>query len=300
MKILLTGGNGFLGSYILQILKENNEIHTLSRTNAFYNCNLKYEIPELLNSYDLIIHSAGKVHSIPLNDIEKSDFYETNVKGTMNLLDGLTNTYIPKQFIFISSVSVYGLNVGVNINESSPLLANDPYGKSKIEAEGIIKKWCVEHNVVFTILRLPLVIGVNPPGNLGSMIRGINKGYYFNIAGGYAKKSMVLASDIAKFILKVAEVGGIYNLTDGIHPTFNELSKSISLNFDKSFVPNMPLLLANVLAKIGDILGNAFPINSNNLSKITSTLTFDDSKARIAFGWKPSPVLESFKLYEDA
>jgi hypothetical protein len=61
----------------------------------------------------------------------------------------------------------------------------------------------------------------------------------------------------------------------------------------------MPLFIAKGLAKIGDILGNVFPINSNKLSKITSTLTFDDSKARIAFGWDPNPVLEGFKLNEN-
>jgi hypothetical protein len=62
----------------------------------------------------------------------------------------------------------------------------------------------------------------------------------------------------------------------------------------------MPSLLANVLAKLGNILGDTFPINSNKLFKITSTLTFDDSKARKAFGWKPTPVLEGFKLIKDA
>ena len=205
-----------------------------------------------------------------------------------------------EHFVFISSVSVYGIIEGVNIKEESPLLAEDAYGKSKIDAEAIVQQWCDSHNVICTILRLPLVVGENPPGNLGAMIRGIKKGYYFNIAGGNAKKSMVLASDIAKFILKAAEVGGTYNLTDGIHPTFNELSNNISRQFSKSFVPNMPLFIANVLAKIGDILGNTFPINSNKLSKITSTLTFDDSKARAAFGWNPTPVLESFKLLENA
>ena len=62
----------------------------------------------------------------------------------------------------------------------------------------------------------------------------------------------------------------------------------------------MPLFVANLLAKFGDLLGNSFPINSNKLSKITSALTFDDSKARNTFGWKPTPVLEGFKIMIDA
>lgn len=299
MKILITGSNGFVGQYLYNNLSISNEVLTLNTRNSDYNINLLDDSIELNTSFDLIIHSAGKAHSIPKTIIEKESFFNINVQGTKKLLEALSKN-LPKYFVFISSVSVYGLTAGENINEMCPLLAEDPYGKSKIEAEEVVKKWCDEHNLVCSILRLPLVVGVNPPGNLGAMIKGIKKGYYFNIAGGNAKKSMVLASDITKYILKVSEVGGTYNLTDGIHPTFNDLSKIISQKLDKSFVPNIPLYMAKGLAKIGDILGNPFPLNSNKLLKITSTLTFDDSKARITFGWNPTPVLESFNLYEDA
>lgn len=299
MNILITGSTGFLGKKITEVLKIHN-INSLSRGRSTYNIDISTEVPIFKDVFDLVVHSAGKAHSIPKTNLEKNSFYDINVLGTKNLLEGLLKVGVPKRFVFISSVSVYGLVEGENINECAPLLAEDPYGKSKIEAENEVYNWCNEHNVVGTILRVPLIVDRDPPGNLGAMIRGIKKSYYFNIAGGNAKKSMVLASDISKFILKAAEVGGTYNLTDGIHPTFNELSKSISRNLDKSFVPNMPLFIANLLAKIGDILGKTFPINSNKLSKITSTLTFDDSKARIAFGWNPTPVLEGFKIIKDA
>lgn len=295
--ILLTGSNGFLGSFILENL-QHYSVKCLNRDLSHYNIDLSKNIPSFRECFDLVIHCAGMAHFVPLGESESKAFFDVNVNGTLNLLTGLQNNCIPRHFVFISSVSVYGINSGVNIEEDSPLLANDPYGRSKIEAEEIVKNWCIENNVIYTILRLPLVVGPNPPGNLGAMIHAIKKGYYFNISGGKAMKSMVLASDIAKYILDAAEVGGIYNLTDGIHPTFNEISKSISQNLDKSFVPNMPLFIANVLAKIGDTLKDVFPINSYKLSKITSTLTFNDSKARKSFNWDPTPVLIGFKINE--
>lgn len=294
MNLLITGSNGFLAKQLIFFFSDYN-FKTLSRTNSNFSIDLSKSVPIFNETFELVIHAAGKAHSTPITQEDKDSFYIANVNGTQNLLTGLLNN-LPKQFVFISSVSVYGLIQGQNITENTTLLANDPYGKSKIDAEFVVKKWCEEHNVICTILRLPLVVGENPPGNLGAMIRGINKHYYFNIAGGNAKKSMVLASDIAKFILKAAEVGGTYNLTDGIHPTFNALSKLISQQFGNSFVPNMPLSIANLLAKLGDLIGNTSPINSYKLSKITSTLTFDDSKARNAFGWNPTPVLDGFKI----
>jgi nucleoside-diphosphate-sugar epimerase len=294
MRILLTGSNGFLGKCIVQY-HSNYCFETLSRRNANYNIDLFLNIPSIVNCFDLVIHAAGKAHSIPRSEFEKDEFYKVNVIGLKNLLKGLENLK-PLKFVFISSVSVYGLAKGENIKESAPLLAQDPYGKSKIDAEEAVQKWCDEHGVICTILRLPLLVGANPPGNLSAMIRGIKKGYYFNIAGGNAKKSMVLATDVAKFILVAAEKGGTYNLTDGYHPSFSELSKSIASKLGKSYIPNLPEIIAILLAKFGNLFGNKFPINSNKLSKINSTLTFDDTKARNSFGWNPSPVLENFKI----
>ena len=295
MEILLTGSNGFLGKELYNYLKIYS-VKTLSRSASFYNIDLSKQIPEFNNSFDLVVHASGKAHLIPQSNEQIASFYDVNVGGTLNLLSGLTK-YKLKQFVFISSVSVYGLTKGENIVESSPLLAEDPYGKSKILAEDIIINWCNKHNVICTILRLPLVVGPNPPGNLGSMIRGIQKGYYFNIAGGNAKKSMVLASDIAKFIITVAKVGGIYNLTDGVHPTFNDLSKCISRKYNKLFIPNLSYNLAYIIAKFGDLFGEKFPLNTNKFKKITSTLTFNDSLARKNFGWNSNSVIQNINSF---
>lgn len=293
MNILLTGANGFLGKYILNSIKNNSNYKTLGRTNSDYLIDISKSVPKFKDHFDLIIHNAGKAHFIPKSEFEEKIFFNINVQGTLNLLEGLTNSYIPKYFIFISSVSVYGITNGHLIDETTPLLATDSYGLSKIQAEIIISDWCKKHNVICTILRLPLVVGSNPPGNLGSMIRGIQKGFYFNVAGGKAKKSMVLADDVSKIVLEVAEKGGTYNLTDGNNPTFFELSNIIASRFMKKKVLNLPLILAKLLALIGDVVGNKFPINSIKLTKIISTLTFDDSKARASFGWNPSKVLDN-------
>lgn len=299
MNILLTGASGFLGKYIFKQLCERGNVHTLSRcVHATINVDLTTEQPELLN-YDLVVHCAGKAHSVPKTEGQNRAFFEVNFNGTTNLLKGLEATpKLPKSFVFISTVAVYGCDTGLMINEDSALNAQDPYGKSKIEAEKLVEEWCAKHQVICSILRLPLLAGTNPPGNLGAMINGLRKGYYFNIAGGKAKKSMVMADDVAKIIPIAAQVGGIYNLTDGIHPSFRELSIVISQQLGKNNPISIPFVMARLMAKIGDLLGNRSPINSNKLAKITHDLTFDDSKARKMLSWNPKPVLESFSIKE--
>jgi nucleoside-diphosphate-sugar epimerase len=291
MKILLTGSSGFLGKSILSHISQYNDVYTLSRSGSHINIDLAAKIPQINFDVDCIIHAAGLAHLQFVNKKDKKSFYNVNIVGTNNLLSALDNCRSLTKFVYISSVSVYGLTEGKNISETSPLKAKDPYGRSKILVEELLNEWCIKRDIKLTILRLPLVVGKGAPGNLASMLKGIRKGYYFNIGGGVSEKSMVLAQDVAKFIQIISPYGGIYNLTDGVHPSFLALSTAIA----KKKTPNLPLFAAKILGLIGDLLGNKFPINSLKVKKITSHLTFDDSKAR-TMGWNPQSVLDYIKL----
>lgn len=298
MKILITGATGFLGKIIADVLiSHNNKIISIGRHNSNTIISDLSLSPPILIKQDLdtVIHAAGKAHSIPRNDKEIKAFFDVNLKGTNNLLVGIENSgSFPNSFIFISTVAVYGKENGEKINEDFPLLAKDPYGLSKIQAEQVIFDWCKKNNVTCTILRLPLLVGENPPGNLGALIKVVKKGYYFNIGGGLARKSMVLAEDVAEIIVKASKIGGIYNLTDGYHPSFYELSTALATKYGKAKPFNMPYGIAKCVSLISDIFGSKFPINSNKLNKITSDLTFDDTKAREVLGWKPRSVIDWF------
>ncbi len=297
MQILLSGANGFLGDLVKGSLASSERIVTVGRKNADIVADFSTEVPSIRQKYDLVIHAAGKAHSVPKTTSEKQAFFDVNVTGTKNLLKGIQKApQLPRYFVFISSVSVYGLDKGILIKEDATLLAQDPYGKSKIEAEKTVQDWCQKNDVICTVLRLPLIAGPNPPGNLGAMIRGISRGYYFNIGKGEARKSIVLAEDVAKIIPQVAKIGGTYNLTDRYHPSFFELSENIAKQLNHSQPASIPMLIAKIMAGIGNMLGSKAPINSRKLTKIVSELTFDDSKAVEAFGWNPTPVLQGFKI----
>lgn len=291
--VLLTGANGFLGNSIRVYFKDI-KLHVISLGKSHKNdivCNLGDDIPNISNPLDIIIHTAGKAHSVPKSPEEEKEFYDVNYQGTVNLcraIDKLENK--PKAFIFISTIAVYGLDTGTGITEESPLLGSSPYAKSKIQAEEYLQKWTKENNITLGILRLPIIAGPNPPGNLGAMINGIKSGRYLSIGDASARKSIVWAEDIAKIIPRLSEIGGIYNLTDGDNPSFGELEQEISKNLGKNKPMKVPLWAATVLAKIGDLIGEKSPINSYKLNKIKSTLTFSDVKARNNLDWKPSKV----------
>jgi len=295
MNFLLTGANGFLGRTILDFFFKNGyKTSTLSRNKgSSYVKDIRYPFEfnggEIFNA---VVHIAGKAHVVPKTESEKHEFYQVNFEGTKNLCFALEKlNQLPKSFVYISTVAVYGIDEGDGITENRPLNGVSPYADSKIKAEHWLGGWASERKVNLTILRLPLIAGPNPPGNLGAMINGIRSGKYISISEANARKSVVWAADIAGIIPTLVEKEGTYNLTDGHHPTFGELEEAIASALKKRKPFKIPYWGAKVLALTGDVLGDRFPIDSMKLKKIISTLTFDDSKAKKELGWNPVSVL---------
>lgn len=297
MKLLFTGASGFLGSNICSLLNNKYIVSTIGLTSRDDYCvNIAKDIPTLSDSYEIILHAAGKAHSTPKTEEEKQLFFDVNLQGTKNLCVALERTSIPKAFIFISTVAVYGCDYGDNITEEHPLNGMTPYALSKIQAEQYLQEWCNKHHVTLGIIRPSLIAGPNPPGNLGAMINGIRNGKYFSIAGSIARKSVLMVQDIANLIPLLAEQGGIYNVCDTYQPTFRELESVICRQLGKSMPLSIPYWLAKSMAVVGDCLGSKAPINSLKLNKITKSLTFSNEKAMRELGWKPMNVLENFKI----
>lgn len=311
-KALLTGASGFLGEYLLHALEQQGyEVTTLGRQKvngrSFIAKNLGEYDKEwhLEERYDLLVHAAGKAHVNPSSNSEKQAFWNLNYQGTKNLLDAFARSRaLPKQLVFISTVSVYGLESGRDIDENTPLQATDPYGASKRKAEDYVKWWGTENEVNWLILRLPLVAGQNPPGNLGSILNGIKKGMYFGIGKGDARKSMVLAQDVAGLAARVKNAQGIYHLTDGVHPTFRALEQAIEATTGKKVPLNLPKPIARILGFIGDvgqlIIRKKLPFNSALYRKMTQSLTFSDQKARSELDWQPNTVLDYWPNEQEA
>jgi nucleoside-diphosphate-sugar epimerase len=291
VKILLTGGTGFLGKILKKNLEANHEVITLGRqAQNQISVDLSRDYPQLPPA-DMIIHAAGKAHILPKSEAEKQEFWEVNLNGTANLLQSIKS--LPQIFVFISTVAVYGLEEGTDIAENSPLLGDTPYAQSKIEAENLVRNWGTANQVKVLILRLPLLVGENPPGNLGAMIKAIRGGFYRRLGVGSARKSMVLVEDLALALPDWCDKSGTYNLTDGNHPTMAELDTQLATLLGKK-VKTIPIWTLRVLAKIGDLIP-VFPINSYRMKKLSTHLTFSDKKAQTELNWSPRPVLENLE-----
>ncbi|MCB9267860.1 MAG: NAD-dependent epimerase/dehydratase family protein [Lewinellaceae bacterium] len=294
--LLLTGATGFLGQVFKKELSAASPLLTLGRSRQHDICaDLSISPPPLASDIGTVLHNAGKAHVVPRTAAEEQEFFQVNHLGTVNLLKGLGQLeQPPRQFVLISTVSVYGREKGEDIAESHPLNGSTPYARSKIQAEAAVQEWCEARGVQWAILRLPLVAGPYPPGNLGAIRRAIARGRYFRIAGNRARKSMVLAEDVARLIPRLEGESGIFNLTDGVHPSFMEIEEAIAFALNKRIPFSLPKGIVEMGGKAGDVitrLGLPFPLTTERLQKMAATLTFSDEKARRELGWTPRPVI---------
>lgn len=292
--LLYTGASGFLGRNTIPLLRQRYDITTLGRTlGNDIAVALSRQVPSLPQRYDLVLHAAGKAHDIPYTARQANQFFEVNVQGTVNLCRALERVGVPRALVYISSVAVYGGDEGEDIAEDAPLAGTIPYAKSKIEAERFLQKWCQANGVALGILRPALIVGSNPRGNLRAMIWGIRSGRYVHIAGGHARKSALMAQDIASLFPLVVEHPGVYNICDNTYPSFAELGQIIASELGRPEPRSIPYWLACAIAKVGDQLGSKAPLNTLKLRTMTRTLTFSNARARTTLGWIPTAVLSS-------
>lgn len=296
-KLLFTGGSGFLGKNAKPVLDQRYEVTTIGITdNDELKANFANEVPELPCRYDIVLHAAGKAHIYPKTQEEIQSFYDINYTGTKNLCKALEKAGIPKSFVFVSTAGVYGVDNGNYTTEDAPLLGEEPYQKSKIMAEEFLTMWCQEHGVILGVLRPSLMAGRNAPGNLGAMVHGIKSGAYLSINRGKARKSLLMAEDIAHIVPLIAEKGGIYNVCDDVHPSFGQLEELIAKQLGKHPPISVPYWFAKCIALFGDVAGWWFPLNSKRLKKITLSDTISNERAKRELGWKPMSVLDNFKI----
>ncbi len=175
MKILVTGAAGYIGSVLVEALAEDDNklflLDDLSEGNAqsipanvtFYNGS--YGDAALLrnifekNAIDAVIHLAAS-SSVPDSVINPLEYYDNNIKNTLTLLDQMVKYGVTK-FIFSSSAAVYGEPSHTPIDESHPCIPINPYGKSKLFLEEILKDISETKKLEFVAFRFFCAAGAS-------------------------------------------------------------------------------------------------------------------------------------------
>lgn len=201
MKILITGGAGFLGLHLASYFYKKGHKLTLVDIAPFDKreyakdyilelCDVrdKKKLDALVKGQNVIIHAAA---ALPL--WKKEDIYTTNIEGTRNILE-LAKKYKIKRVIFISSTAVYGVPKKHPIDEEDPRVGVGPYGESKIRAENLCFQ-AIKNGLLVTILRPKTFVGTGRLGVFEILFDWIHDGKKIPVIGNGKNRYQLLDVD---------------------------------------------------------------------------------------------------------
>lgn len=238
-KILVTGGNGFIGNRLIFALKNNssNKINALSRNkvsgcDTFYCDFLRNEIPDsALKSVDVIFHLAGFAHDFRSNTSVKDIYKIINIDATIELAKLAIKNKV-KKFVFVSSVKAGGKPLKNHCNDESHQFEPDEiYGKTKREAEIKLLKLSKNTSMDVVIVRPSLVYGNGMKGNLRLMLSGVEQGWFPPLPKIKNKRSMVHVDDLVQALILLSidkrANNEIFIVTDGYNYSSREIYEAM-------------------------------------------------------------------------
>lgn len=300
-RVVLTGASGFIGRHLVEFLAAQADISL----QVVVRRPLSWPLPDsvdmqliadfrdeaawlaVLQPNDIVIHLAGLAHRDLPAETQVEGFFEANVATTRAIAQAGAQRRIGN-FIFISSIGVYGSSREEIVTPDSALHPDHPYAESKLAAELALLS---VPNRCFscTILRLPLVYGANAPGNFGKLLRLVALGIPLPFAGLHNRKSFLGIETLNQILHRLIQspLQGDYTLIaaeqDAV--TLASLLSHLSAGMGKKarlfYVPAWMLKL--ILSCVGQ---------KKMYKKLCMTLEADSSQVFDLINWQPPQTVE--------
>lgn len=305
MKILVTGANGFLGSFLAErLLKEGYEVVCLIRKESnkrwlneiYHNVEIRYSdflYPETLTDsfkdIDTVIHAAGLT-----NTFDWHNFYLVNFLGTKNILKACLDARCVKRFIYISSHTASGPSLSDEVkNENSTTKPVSHLGKSKLLAEDEVLKHISEFNI--TIIRPTVVYGPRDY-NLLPLFRLVKHGFFVRFGSLSRIVNLCYIDDFVDGVIKSLNCrmcsGEIYYL-GGHNEYFYEIkdafSKVVAKQLRDVLIPRFILVPVTLFYEgIGRLTKKTYALNKDRvIDLIQENWGITIEKAKRDFGYNP-------------
>jgi len=314
MNVLITGANGFIGRALCRRLASDNKVVGVDITGPPDGAlNITWERADLTDwdsvaaicekhSPDVVIHCAGIAHQ-KIGTVDSATYMRVNSKSTETLAKAAGKYNPDVQFIFLSSVSVYGEeHLSMSVSEESECHPSSDYAMSKLDAERRLINLYDEgviHNLI--ILRLAPVYDREWSLNLDRRVFAPKKLAYLRFGSGTQKMSALARPnlvDLIEFLLKRSPKNSGVNILNVCDAEAYEFNKIIRV-FQKSGIrPNRPIIsvplfpvwLATRIA--GMLFTNKKSWLHSCYDKLASDLVFDTEKM-MGIGFRPVHSLET-------
>ncbi|MFQ5903446.1 MAG: NAD-dependent epimerase/dehydratase family protein [Candidatus Binatia bacterium] len=316
MKVLVTGGTGFLGRNVVRRLLDGGDVVRVlvrpSRTGQYPHLAILNEhgrqaaaeevigdlcdsssLRQVLDGIEAVCHCAARVQV----GGSWSDFKEVNIRGTERLLEEACRERI-KRFLHVSTLGVYGLDgQETTITEESPLDEGNRgyYTRSKIESERLIWKYSRERDLPVTVIRPGILYGPGKPPFVSRPFVALGPKLRIAIARPEQRLPLTYVENVAEAIHLALHsnraIGRAYNVVDEavLQEDYLALLSRVGLNHARTILlPPTPIyLLLSLSEHFCRWLGVAPPVSRDQFQRALASILYDTSRAREELGWSP-------------
>lgn len=302
MKILITGIHGFVGSNLVEALKQRHEIYGLDIVAPEKEGVIKtYSWDDLDNglvpNVDAVIHLAGKAHDTK-NKSAADIYFKINTDLTKKIFDYFSGHPFIKKFIFFSSVKAAVDKVlGDVLTEDVTPCPVGPYGESKVRAEEYIQQCLNGEAALYSgrdvvILRPCMIHGPGNKGNLNLLYGFVKKNLPWPLGSFDNRRTFTSIENLSYVIASLLDKSvesGIYNMADDEALSTNELIEVMCAAMGKkAHVWRISKGFIRMAAGVGDVLH--LPLNTFRLTKLTENYVVSNAKIKHALGISAMPV----------
>ena len=307
MKILLTGGNGFIGRVLYPKLTEHTHTVTCAIRksgthlpdsndifkNVFYfdSLNAEADFKAAMQEIDVVVHLAARAHMLLKSEYDmQKEFMDVNFHGTKTIAEQAANQGV-KRFVFISSIGVNGKST----QDRAPYNENDiekPYNSyttSKLFAENILRKIEFETGMEVVIIRPPLVYGPRVKANFLKLLNLVYSGVPLPFDCVNNERSFIFIDNLVDAICECTThpnaAGRTFLVSDGPPLSTTQLLKTIYVAFERP--PNLFNLSEKFLKVALTIIQK-----KNIYDRLWGSLTVDSTYIRQCLAWEPKITFE--------
>lgn len=256
---------------------------------------------DALRGVEGVVHLAARVHQ-PSGPGEEAAFHAVNVEGTRTLVQEAISAGV-RGFVFASSVKAVGEESEKPWDETTPPAPVDAYGRTKLEAEAIVRTLAERHGIHAPILRLPLVYGPGMKGNALRLFRLVDRGWPLPLGSARNRRSLLFTGNLiaAMFAALESTVGSdTFFVTDAETPSTPELVSAIAqaLGRPSRLLP-FPVPLLQTIGRIGDAVARAipFPLTTEAVERLVGSLELDGSRLVRCTGYtRPYTMAEGLRV----
>lgn len=261
MRVLITGGCGFIGSFAAErFYKEGYKVYIIDNLSTGNRSNVTvphtfYEIDildrhceEIFKSgaFDVVIHLAAQT-DVSRSITEPTVDTQANISGLVHMLE-LSAKYKVRQFIFASSAAVYGHNEQLPLTENSKCNPESIYGMNKLQGEYYCKKWTEMYGLKTICFRFANVYGPRQNnmlegGVISIFMNLLQKGEELKVYGdGKQTRDFIYVEDVVDAMYRATktDVSGSYNLSTQTETSINQLIEKLKSFYKSCKVSYLP------------------------------------------------------------